>query len=237
MSNPNGLHHGNYTPNSDDPRAQGSFHGYGLESERTLIGIPPAEPDEHDRGLIFFFDSWTGQPSQNSASEESEYAIPEDSIKASPSDDSTSLIQVMTPQSNLEVPRREDRQTRPNGSRNSSSGFDLSSTPSASGRASIEAHNAQSSPGLLQTQSGSWTTEGRTPPTLSPSPDRTSSDPVNPLEGINDPRNTIIINQNDINFLQDLKAQEGQDQPNNSDTGMVPVHDPRQVTRQGSPIA
>lgn len=245
MSNSNRLHHASYTANPQDSRAQGSSHGsshgFGLESERTLIGIPPAEPDEHDRGLFFFFDSWTGQPSQTSASEDSEYAIPEGSIKASPSLDSTSLPQAMTPQSNRDVPRMEDPQTRPNGSKTSSSGFGALNTPSASGPASLEAHNAQSSPVLLQTQSGSWTSEGRTLPTFSPSPDRTSSDPVDPLEGINDrvsdPRDTIIINQEDINFLQGLEAQGAQHQPNNSDDSMVPLHDPRQVTRHGSPNA
>ncbi len=237
MSNSNGLHHASFTPNPEDSGAQGSSHGFGLESERSLIGIPPAEPDEHDRGLFFFFDSWTGQPSQTSASEESEYAVPEDSITASPSNDSTSLLQAMTPQSNFDVPRTENSQTRPYGSKTSSSGFNVPNTPSASGPASLEAHNARSSPVLLQTQSGSWTTEGRTPPTLSPSPDRTSSDPVDPLEGINDPRDTIIINQYDIEFLKDLEAQERLDQPNNSNDSMVPLHDRRQVTRHGSPNA
>ena len=236
MSNCNGPHHATSTPNPEDSRAQGSPHGFGLESERTLIGIPLAEPDEHDRGLFFFFDSWTGQPSQTSASEESEYAVPEDPITASPSNDSTSLLQAMTPQSNFDVPRMEGSQTRPYGSKTSSSGFDVPNTPSASGPESL-AHNAQYSPVLLQTPSGSWTTEGRTPPTLSPSPDRTSSDPVDPLEGINNPQDTIIINQDDISFLQELEAQKGQDRPNNSDDSLVPSHDPPQVTRHGSPNA
>ena len=236
MSASNGLIQAGYTSSSQDSRSQESSRGFDINSERSLIGIPPAEPDEHDRGLFFFFDSWTGQPSQSSASEESEYTVPEESSKASPPDHSASLPPAMTPQSDLDLQRMEDSQSRLKGSRASSaSGYDVPDTPSGSGSASLGTNQAHSSQLLLQTQSGSWTSDIRTPTPLSPSPNRTNSDLIDPLEGINNPRDTIIINQEDLDFLQLLKAWEVQGQPNNSDDGLSPLHYPGRNSRQDAP--
>lgn len=239
-SNSNSLFHARYTSSPEDPMSQESSRAFDIDSERSLIGIPPADPDEHDRGLIFSYDPWTGQPSQTSASEgsEVEYAVPEDSFEASTSDYSTSLPQVMTPQSNLDVPRMDDPQSRLNGSSlSSASRLDVPYTPSASRPASVGSHGVQSSSILLQAHSRSWTSDGRTPPPLSPAAEITSSDLIDPLVGINDPRNTIILNQDDIDFLQPLMAQEGHGQPHNSDDGVSALHDRGQNRRHDSPYS
>lgn len=233
MPTPDALIHARHTLSPETSRSEEST-GFDVNSERSLIGIPPAEPDEHNRGLFFYFDSWTGQPSHASASEESEHSGPAGSLEAPLSDHSTSLPHAMTPRSDPHIPTIENSQIRLNGSISSSaSGLDVPGTPSASELASLCTHNSQSAPNLLQAQSGSWLSDGRTPPPMSPSPDHTSSDHVDPLEGIKNPRDTIIIDKDDIDFLHLLTAREGQGQPNKSDDGVIPLHEPDLATRYG----
>ena len=71
--------------------------------DRTILGIPN-DHDEYNRGLTFFFDPSTGQPSVHSTSEE-----PEDPVKNSPYESSMSSNHtgsriVYTPQSGSDVP-------------------------------------------------------------------------------------------------------------------------------------
>ena len=71
--------------------------------DRTILGIPN-DHDEYNRGLTFFFDPSTGQPSVQSKSEE-----PEDPVETSPYEPSMSSNQtgsriVYTPQSDSDVP-------------------------------------------------------------------------------------------------------------------------------------
>ena len=177
------------------PQASGPQHSSGPrgDPERSLIGIP-AE-DEHDRGLTFFFDSWTGQPSQTSASEGSESAAPENSPRAPPSDHSLRLPLVMTPQSDSDVLMKEVSQISLSESEPSSaSGVNVIATPSSSESATLDSNISQG------TQSPSRLSDGRTPP-MSPHADQRSFAPVNPLQGIEDPRETIDINREDIDFL------------------------------------
>lgn len=205
------------TPEASRSQQCSGFEGF---SERALLGIPAAENDEHDRGLVFLFDSWTGQPSQTSASEGSECAAPKYSPTAPPSDQSSSVPLVMTPQSDSDVSMMEISPMRLGGSEASfRSGVDVPGTPSTSESITFGSHN------LLESQSGSWFPAGRTSPTMSPSLDPTSSVQVDPLEGI-DPRETIVIDKEDIEYLSLLQAQARQGQPNDLQVSVSPWHDP-----------
>ena len=223
MSTFNGL---SFAGHSLTLEASGSQHSSGprVDSERPLIGIP-AE-DEHDRGLIFLFDSWTGQLSQT-ASEGSESAAPENSPRAPPSDHSSSLPLVMTPQSDSDVLMKEVSQISLSESEASSaSGVNVIATPSASEPATLDSDISQ------ETQFRSRLSDGRTPP-MSPYADQRSFVPVNPLQGIDNPRDTIDINKEDIDFL--LRSQEGQGQPNELQNLVGPLHDPGIGTSHFSP--
>ena len=215
MSNSNGLSVAGHSLTPQASRSRNSSGPRG-DPERSLIGIP-AE-DEHDRGLTFFFDSWTGQPSQTSASEGSESAAPESSPRAPPSDHSSSLPLVMTPQSDSDVLMKDVSQISLDESEASSaSGVNVIATPSSSEPATLDSNVSQ------ETQLRSRLSDGRTSP-MSPYADQRSFVPVNPLLGIDDPRDTIVINRDDIDFL--LRSQEGQGPPNEPQHVGGPLHDP-----------
>ena len=223
MSTPNGL---SFAGHSLSPQASGLQHSSSHRGNhgRSLIGIPPE--DEHDRGLIFLFDSWTGQISQTSASEGSESAAPENSPRAPPPDPSSSLPLVMTPHSDSDVLMNEVSQISLGESEASSaSGVNIIATPSSSESATLDSNISQ------ETQSRSRLSEGRTPP-MSPYADQRSFLPVNPLQGIEDPRDTIVINKEDIDYLIGL---EGQDQPNEPQHSIGPLLDPGIGTSHVSP--
>ena len=185
------------------------------EPERCLIGI--LAEDEHDRGLTFLFDSWTGQPSQTSASEGSESAAPENLPRAPPSDHSSSLPLVMTPQSDSDVPMEDVSQISLSESEASSaSAINIIATSSSSKSATLDSNISQ------ETQSRSPFSDGRTPP-MSPYADQTFV-PVNPLLGIEDPRDTIVIDEEDIDFL--IRTHQGQGQPNEPQNSVGPSLDP-----------
>ena len=225
MSASNGL---NFAGHSLNPQGSGPQHSSGPrgDPERSLIGIP-AE-DEHDRGLTFFFDSWTGQPSQTSASEGSESAAPENSPRAPPSDHDSNLPLVLTPQSDPDVLMKEVSQISLGESEASSaSGVNVIATPSSSESATLDSNISQ------QTQSRSRLSDGRTPP-MSPYADQKGFVPVNPLQGIEDPRDTIVIVQEDIDFLKGL---EGQCLPNEPQHFIGPLLDPGIGTSHVSPKA
>ena len=191
---------------SSDPRG---------EPERSLIGIP-AE-DEHDRGLTFLFDSWTGQPSQTSASEGSESAAPENSPRAPPSDHSSSLPLGTTPQSDSDVLMKDvSKMSLSESEVSSASGANIIATPSSSQSATLDSNIPQ------ETQSRSSLSDGRTPP-MSPYADQRSLPAVNPLQGLDDPY-PIVINKEDIDFL--LRSQEEQGQPNEPQHLVGPLLDP-----------
>ena len=217
MSTSNGL---SFAGHSSVPQASGLQHASDRRGDhgRSLIGIP--SEDEHDRGLTFFFDSWTGQISQTSASEGSESAAPENSPRAPPSDHGSSLPLVMTPQSDPNVLMREVSEislSEPEAS--SASGGNIIATPSSSSEsANLDSNISQG------TQSRSRSSDGRTPP-MSPYANQRSFVPVNPLQGIENPRDTIVINKEDIDFL--LHIQEGQGQPDEPQHSVGPLHDPK----------
>ena len=222
MSASNGL---SIAGHSLTPQASGPQHSSGPrgDSERSLIGIP-AE-DEHDRGLTFFFDSWTGQVSQTSASEGSESAAPENSPRAPPSDHSSGLPLVLTPQSDSDVLMKEVSEISLGESEASSaSGANVIAAPSSSKSATLDSIISQ------ETQSRSRLSEGRTPP-MSPYSDQRSFVPVNPLQGIEDPRDTIVIDSEDIDFL--IQSQKGQ--PDEPQHFIGPLLDPGIVTSHNSP--
>ena len=224
MSASNGQ---SFAGHSLTPQASGPQHSNGSrrDPERSLIGIP-AE-DEHNRGLTFFFDSWTGQLSQTSASEGSESAAPEKSPRAPPSDHNPGLPLVLTPQSDSDVLMREVSQISLGESEASSaSGVHVIATPSSSESATLDSNISQ------ETQSRSRLSDGRTPP-MSPYADQRSFVPVNPLQGIEDPRDTIVIDDEDIDFL--IRAQEEQGQPNESQSFIGPLLDPVIGTSHVSP--
>ena len=224
MSASNGL---NFAGHSLTPQGSGPQHFSGPrgDPERSLIGIP-AE-DEHDRGLTFLFDSWTGQLSQTSASEGSESAAPENSPRAPPSDHDSSLPLVLTPQSDSDVLMKEVSQISLGESEGSpASGVNVIATPSSSESAALDSNISQ------ETQSRSRLSDGRTPP-MSPYPDQRSFVPVNPLQGIEDPRDTIVIVQEDIDFL--IRSQGGQGQPNEPQHFVGPLLDPGIGTSHVSP--
>ena len=194
MPTSNGLSFaGHLTPQASGPQHSSGSRG---DPERSLIGIP-AE-DEHDRGLTFFFDSWTGQLSQTSESEGSESAAPENSPRAPPSDHSSSLPLVLTPQTDSDVLMKEVSQISLSEPEVSSvSGVNVMATPSSSESATLDSNISQ------ETQSRSHLSDGRTPP-MSPYADQRNFAPVNPLQGIESPRDTIVIDREDIDFLLGL---------------------------------
>ena len=72
---------------------------------------------------------------------------------------------------------------------------DVVATSSMSEPVTLGSNNSQN------TQFGSWFSDERTPP-MSACPHQTSFNPVNPLQGITDPRDTIVINEGgDLEWL------------------------------------
>lgn len=93
----------------DDPGALRPVDQEPATLDRTILGIPN-ENDEYTRGLTFFYDPSTGQPSAPSTSEESEDPINASPYEPSVSSDNTGSRIVYTPQSDSDVPVDLDSQ-------------------------------------------------------------------------------------------------------------------------------
>ena len=182
---------------------------------RCFIGIP-AENDEYTRGLNFFFDPSTGQPSVHSASEESENQIESPAYQHSQSSNNTSSHIVLTPKSTSDSSDEPRPRTMSHGSgRSSESGLydrDAMSQhcPSVSARASAgtseAAHSlAAYSPALSQVLVHMPTMAQSPAATMSPDTDLSMSNPFDPIEDMKDPRDIIDIGPSDVEYLQAIR--------------------------------
>ena len=167
--------------------------------DRTILGIPN-EDDEYTRGLNFFIDPSTGQPSVHSASEESEDPTYPSAYEPSISSSNTGSRIVYTPQSGSDVPAGLQTQVVSPKSVGSSDGgschgkADRSSPPSVSACATFGSITAPASPASAM--------EGESQPAAATFPPMNLSSTVNLLDPNHLGPSNLSLDQDDINFLQ-----------------------------------
>lgn len=208
-----------YLPNTNDHITFRPIDRMSLSFDRSIIGIP-AEDDDFTRGLTFFFDPSTGQPSVHSTSEESEDLGETPPYEPSLSSNTTSSHKVLTPPSVLDAsaglhPRIVS--SRSGGSSDGGSsdrGPHRQQSPSVSARVSAGTSQAASSPILVQTPT--YTEGSPTATPMSPTVDSPIPEPFGPHQDLSDPRAIIDIDRNDVRCLEEIMSLEGQSRPGNS---------------------
>ena len=179
--------------------------------DRSILGIP-AENDEYTRGLTFFFDPSTGQPSVTSTSEESEDPGVTPPYDPSRSSNDTSSRKVNTPQSPSDTPGSLHPQAVSSKSAGSSDGE--SSDPGAgrlrprsmSAHTSAETSEAATSPKSTDIPKNMPTSGNLT--TMSPIVDLSTPGPFGPAEDMSNPRAMIELDQNDFDYLGKVMNQQ-----------------------------
>ena len=158
--------------------------------DRTILGIPN-EDDEYTRGLIFFYDPSTGQPSAPSTSEESEDPVNASPYEPSVSSDNTGSRIVYTPQSDSYVPVDLHSQ-------------DVSPISVRSSESASCQGKADRSP--LPSESDCATTGSATAPASPTSVMEVDSQPAAASSTTMDLSLTVnmSLDQNDIEFLEDV---------------------------------
>lgn len=178
---------------------------------RSILGIP-AEDDEFTRGLTFFMDPSTGQPSVCSTSEESEDPVETPPYEPSRSSNNTSSRKVHTPQSasdasaGLQPWVASPRSVRSSGSELLDSGADQSHPPSMSVRSSFDASEAEPSPRSFRKPKNP-SIEANSTATM-PAIELPDSERFDPLRGMPDPRAIIHVEPNDIKCLEEIMNME-----------------------------
>ena len=178
-----------------------------FDFDRSIIGIP-AENDEFNRGLKFYFDPSTGQPSVHSTSEESEVLGETPPYEPSRSSDNTTSCKINTPQSVSDIPGGLQPQAVEltsvefSDGESSECGADHPYPPSVSAGASVGAIEAAPSPETLQEATNLLTAGSSTVTAMSPTFGPSVDTPSDPLEDTSGPRGVINIDQNDVGFLE-----------------------------------
>ena len=176
--------------------------------DRTILGIPN-EDDEYTRGLSFFIDPSTGQPSVHSASEESEDPTYPSAYEPSISSNNTGSRIVYTPQSGSDVPAGLHTQVVSPKSVGSSDGgschgkADRSSPPSVSACATSGTITAPASPASGMEGDSLPVAESFTPTNLSSS--------INLLDP-NHFGSDMSYNQDDFKFLEGIMPKTAQEE-------------------------
>lgn len=179
---------------------------------RSILGIP-AEDDEFTRGLTFYMDPSTGQPSVCSTSEESEDPVETPPYDPSRSSNNTSSHKVNTPQSASDAsaglqPWASPRSVGSSGSESLDSGADQSNHPSVSVRSSFDTSEAEPSPRLFRKPKSPSIEEDSTATMLSPAVELPDSERSEVLRGMPDPRTIIDVDQTDIKLLEDMLKED-----------------------------
>ena len=175
-------------------------------NDRSILGIP-AEDDEFTRGLTFFFDPSTGQPSVHSTSEDSDDpGVPP--YEASPPSNNASSCRVFTPRSVSDASGGLHPRLVSSGSvelsegGSSDSGGDRPHPPWVS--ASAGSSQTASSPTSIRTPSHLPKVMDHMPTTMSPAVDPPTPEPPGPFGEMRDPRAIISVGPNDVRFLENI---------------------------------
>lgn len=216
--------------NPADSSTPGLLHGGSSNFDRSILGIPAAEDDEYTRGLTFFFDPSTGQPSVASTSEESDNPGEASPYEASPSSNNTGSRRVFTPKSVSDTSGGLHPLLLSSASVGSSDGgwsdggADHPHPPSVSARASAGSSQVASMPMPTQTPTLLPTSGKYGASTMSPEAvDPRIAQPFSPLEDMSDPRGIINIDQNDVNFLVGILSPEDQSRQGDSAQALDPM--------------
>ena len=179
--------------------------------DRSILGIP-AENDEYTRGLTFFFDPSTGQPSVTSTSEESEDLGVTPPYDPSRSSNDTSSRKVNTPQSVSDGPGGlhpraiSSRSIGSSDGEPSDPGADRLRPLSISARTSPETSEAAPSPRSIDIPKDMPTSRNVTPMSLTV--ELSTPEPFGPAEDMSNPRAMIQLDQNDFDYLGKVMSQQ-----------------------------
>ena len=182
--------------------------------DRTILGIPN-DHDEYNRGLTFFFDPSTGQPSVQSKSEEPKCPVETSQYEPSMSSNQTGSRIVYTPQSDSDVPAALHSQVvSPQPVRSS----DCGSSDGGSCHGTADRPHPPS--GSACATFGTNTTSGSTASTMEGEllPGADSISPTNlslafslPLE-YSGPSEKMSLDQDDFNFLGCIMSNTNQEE-------------------------
>lgn len=176
---------------------------------RSILGIP-AEDDEFTRGLTFFVDPSTGQPSVYSTSEESDDPLETPPYEPSQSSNNTSSRKVNTPQSTSDASAglqpwvASPRSVGSSGNESLDSGADQLHPPSVSVRSSFDASEAEPSPRSFQKPGNLSIEENSAATMLSPTAGLPDSERFDLLRGMPDPQTTLRLEPNDFKCLEEI---------------------------------
>ena len=184
--------------------------------DRSRLGIP-AENDEYNRGLIFFFDPSTGQPSVPSTCEESDVLGETPPYQPSRSSDHSSSCKINTPQSVSDIPGGLQPRAVASASVGLSDGESSECGadhpyPPVSARASVGAIEAPPSPETIQEATSLLTAGSSTVTAMSPTLGPSLAEASDPLGDMSGPQAIIHINQNDVGFLEKIMSAPLSDQ-------------------------
>lgn len=185
--------------------------------DRSRLGIP-AENDEYNRGLIFFFDPSTGQPSVSSTCEESDVPRETPPYQPSQSSDHSSSYKINTPQSISDIPGGLQPRAVASASvglsdgESSECGLDHPCPPSVSARASVGPFEAPPSPETIQEATSLLTAGSSTVTAMSPTLGPSLTEASDPLGDMSGPQAIIHINQDDVGFLEKIMSAPLSDQ-------------------------
>ena len=194
--------------NLDEPGALRPDDQEPATLDRTILGIPN-EDDEYTRGLTFFIDPSTGQPSAPSTSEESEDPVPVSPYEPSVSSDNTGSRIVYTPQSDSDVPVDLHSQVvSPKSARSSDSGScqgkaDRSPLPSVSACAAAGTVTAPASPTSAMEGDFQLAAASSTPTNLSVTVNLLAPNDLGPLD-----RDDIEFLENEMNRSLEEQASQ-----------------------------
>lgn len=175
--------------------------------DRSIIGIP-AEDDEFTRGLTFFFDPSTGQPSVPSTSGDSDNRGETPPYEASRSSNNPSSCRVLTPKSVSDAsgglhPRIVSSRSAGSSEGGPSDGeADRPHPPSVSARASAGSSQAASPPTSIQASSHMPTAKDHMATTISPAVDPPTPESPGPFGDMSALRAIFTVEPNDVRFLE-----------------------------------
>ena len=183
--------------------------------DRTILGIPN-DHDEYNRGLTFFFDPSTGQPSVHSTSEEPEDPVETCPYEPSMSSNHTGSRIVYTPQSGSDVPADLHSQVvSPQPARSSDCGSsdggschgtaDRPHLPSVSACATFGTNTTSASTASTMEEGFLPTAESFSPTNLSPAVNALFPECSGPIEN-------MTFDQDDINYLECLMPKPNQEE-------------------------
>lgn len=186
-----------------DSGAVRPLHGVSLSFDRAILGIP-AEEDEFTRGLTFFFDPSTGQPSVHSMSQGSEDPDEIPQYEPSRSSHTTSSRKLLTPQSVSDISGGlHPRMVSSSSVASSDGGVDSPCPPSVSARASPATSKAASS----STHLSMVGTYAAIP--MSSAVDSPFRQNFGPPEDMTDPRSVIDVTPSDFKCLEEIMSLQG----------------------------